>query len=360
MTEKASSFRSVMRGYDPAQVDAHLSELTTALESARREAADRTIELSRSQTAHADLNAELDVARSHALSLEEAQGSAGQPSYQELGERIGQILHLADQEANDLRATAAADAEAHRASASAEAEAHRASVAADAAGLQAETTRYVEELRAKAEAEAAALLEDARRRADEMIDDADRRAQTRREEGEALYDSQSAKVAASASDWETALTERRDKAAAEFAAQLAVHNQRLTEARATAQALEQESATAHTAARAQAESLLESARAEASQVMKAAEERAERARTESERDLAAAISQRDSINSQLANVRQVLATLGGTALPQQDSPDVETAPATSVASRTGSPAEVPDRLDEVVDTGEPEGVAATG
>ena len=56
---------------------------------ARREAADRTVELGRTQTAHADLSAELADLRTHSRSLEEAQRPVGQPSYHDLGERIG-------------------------------------------------------------------------------------------------------------------------------------------------------------------------------------------------------------------------------------------------------------------------------
>ncbi|WP_224276172.1 hypothetical protein [Nocardioides lacusdianchii] len=42
---------------------------------------------------------------------------------------------------------------------------------------------------------------------------------------------------------------------------------------------------------------------------------ADRVRAESERELAAAAQRRDSINAQLSNVRQMLATLSGTSVP---------------------------------------------
>jgi hypothetical protein len=42
-------------------------------------------------------------------------------------------------------------------------------------------------------------------------------------------------------------------------------------------------------------------------------ERADRIRAESDRELAAATQRRDAINAQLTNVRQMLATLSGTA-----------------------------------------------
>jgi hypothetical protein len=55
------------------------------------------------------------------------------------------------------------------------------------------------------------------------------------------------------------------------------------------------------------------ARRQADEIVSAAEQRAARIRAESERELAAATQRRDSINSQLTNVRQMLATLSGTA-----------------------------------------------
>ena len=57
--------------------------------------------------------------------------------------------------------------------------------------------------------------------------------------------------------------------------------------------------------------LLEDAQAEADQVISDARARADRVRAESERELVAASQRRDSINAQLTNVRQMLATLSG-------------------------------------------------
>ena len=53
--------------------------------------------------------------------------------------------------------------------------------------------------------------------------------------------------------------------------------------------------------------------AQADEIVPQAEARAARIRAESERELAAATQRRDSINAQLTNVRQMLATLSGTA-----------------------------------------------
>ena len=63
--------------------------------------------------------------------------------------------------------------------------------------------------------------------------------------------------------------------------------------------------------RARAEQLLQNAEAQADQIVSEARDHASRVREESDRELAAASAQRDSISAQLSNVRQMLATLGG-------------------------------------------------
>ena len=68
-------------------------------------------------------------------------------------------------------------------------------------------------------------------------------------------------------------------------------------------------------ARSEAERLaqqqLADANRQAQEIVAAAKDKAERIRAESERELAAATQRRDSINAQLTNVRQMLATLSG-------------------------------------------------
>lgn len=62
-----------------------------------------------------------------------------------------------------------------------------------------------------------------------------------------------------------------------------------------------------------AKQLLEAARREAEDLVADARAKAERMRLESERELAALTHRRDSINAQLSNVREMLATLTGSA-----------------------------------------------
>ena len=84
MNDPGSTFELVRRGYEPAQVNRRIEELTAAVAqaSAQRDA----------------LAARLDAVereRSEALPPAEPQP----PTFEHLGERVGQILTLAGQEA---------------------------------------------------------------------------------------------------------------------------------------------------------------------------------------------------------------------------------------------------------------------
>jgi len=297
------SFRNVLRGYDPAQVDQWREQHGQALEEARREAAERTVEvtelksaLTRAQDEHGRTRKALDAAQ-------EQQRQASAPTFAGLGERIGNILTLADEEAREIRRNAEADAQTL---------AGTSRLAAEQARVDAD--RYAENVRTKAEAEATQLVEKARQQADALLDDADREAAARREEAEAYYEHQRARAAASAADFEATLGERRDKAAAEFKTQMSGHEQALAQAQERAAALSAESEKAHANAKAETTKLLESARAEAESLVAEARDKAERVRRDSERELTAATARRDSITAQLSNVRQMLATLGGASM----------------------------------------------
>ena len=63
-----------------------------------------------------------------------------------------------------------------------------------------------------------------------------------------------------------------------------------------------------------AATIVKAARAEAADVVEQARMAAEKVRRESERELQAAGSRRDAILQQLTNVRQMLATVGGTSI----------------------------------------------
>ena len=95
-------FAVVLRGYDRHQVDDYLSQLGTYVAQLREDLAQA-------------------LAREEATGLELSQVRAelerGRPSFDALGERVSQLLGLAETEADQLRASARSDAEETRASA---------------------------------------------------------------------------------------------------------------------------------------------------------------------------------------------------------------------------------------------------
>lgn len=313
------AFRSVLRGYEPTQVDQAVHDLRAAVDAARQEAAERTVEVSKLTSLHDELRQHLAARDSEIAGLHEAQRRAAAPTFADLGQRIGTILGLADEEATELRATAEQQATASRQAAEETASATRA-----------DADRYAADVRSRADSECARILEDARSQADEILDAADREASARREEAEAVFESQRAKAAAAAADFEMTLAHRRDKAAEEFTAAMGQHERSLASIQERSSALAAESQAAHESARAEAAAMLDTARAEAANLVAAARDHADRIKRDSDRELAAATARRDSITAQLTNVRQMLATLGGGVIvnPLADPPsDPPSAPA---------------------------------
>ena len=303
-------FPTVFRGYDPVQVDQHVAALQQAADAARQEAAASTVELTKLRQSHEALSQELDGQRRSLGELEEQARKVSSPTFADLGERIGSMLGLADEEAASIRAAAAAEVEQAR---------HAADE--DAALVRAEADRYAEEVRTRADVDASEAVSRAKQEADSIIDDAAREAAARREEAEAYYEKQRATAAASAADFERTLGERREKSAAEFTAQMAQQDQALAAVQERADLLGREAEDDRQHAAAEASRTLEAARTEAAALVGSAKEQADRIRRDSERELAAATARRDSITAQLSNVRNMLATLGGGAavgLPAED------------------------------------------
>ena len=326
MNESNAQFRSALRGYDTAQVDQHVNDLTQAAAAARREAGDLSIQVSKLEAAQRQLKGDLEAQATRARALEEEQKKAAAPTYADLGQRIGSMLKLADEEGNELRTRAQADAEAHHALADESARATRGG--ADV---------YAKETRSAADAESARVLEDARRRADSILDDADRQATARREEAEAVYERARAKSAAAAADFETTLATRRDTSAQEFAVQIAAAEQQLAAVQQRAEQTRIDSELRQQEAADKSAHQLSEAKALAQAMVAEAKTKAERIRDDSERVLTAATQRRDSINAQLTNVRQMLATLGGGAMvnPLEEAETGKNEPADSVPAKSG-------------------------
>ena len=327
------SFRTVLRGYEPAQVDQRLSELTEHLHASQ----DRAAELAREVEQLGRRLAAQQAAPAPVL----APPAPAAPTFADLGARIAQILTLAEEEAAELLARAEAEALAVR-------------TEAEAAALlvRTEADRYDATVRSDTGTEVQRMTSEALRRADDVLDAAERDATARREEAEALWERQRAQAAQAAADFELTLAARRERAEREFAERTAVAEAQLAAAEEAALRARSQSEREVAEASARARRLLEDAQDEADQLASDARARADRIRAESERELTAASQRRDSINAQLTNVRQMLATLSGGAPVIGLEEPVEQAPAALSAGRVQS-------RDESRDEGRSEGAGVT-
>jgi cell division septum initiation protein DivIVA len=294
MTETGSQFRVVLRGYDPVQVDRRMSELGEAAGQAAQQ-----LEQLNARVRH--LEQERDRALERAENAASAEPVEEKPAtFTHLGERVGQILGLAEEEAEEIRSSARA-----------ELDDERAAIAENAARVRSEADRYAAQRRSDADTEAARILEDARRTADERLDAAERDAAARLQEAEAVYEDQRARAAKAAADFETTLAARRQAAEQEFTQQMADTQRRLEEAEQFLEKARTEADATTSDATREARRIVQEAEHHAAQIVNDAKTTAARVRSDSERELAAATQRRDSINAQLANVRQMLATLTG-------------------------------------------------
>ena len=363
MSDYNVSFRSVLRGYDQAQVDQHVNELAQAAASSWQEATEHTRQINDLTIANAQLKSEVEGLSERARVLEEAQVEAAAPTYTGLGERIGTVLTLVDHEVNELRIRAQAGAANSRALAE-----------EDALAIRLDAHKYARQTRSATEDEAAQILDEARQQADNLLEDArqqaesvrddarqdaenlrdetdrqtraredaDRQATARREEAEAQYEQARAKAAAAAVDFETTLAARREASAVEFAAQVTAAEQQLGTIRQRSEQARRDSDRAQQEAASKITRQLEQATARAHALVTEARAKAERIRDDSERELAAATARRDSINAEIANVRQDLAELSGAT---RINPRLLDVPAT--ADQDGAAGEVEQEVDQV-------------
>jgi hypothetical protein len=251
-----------------ARLAVQVEQLTAALEDARREATKPPI-----------------------------QTPSGPPTFIDLGDHVGQILTIAEREAEQIRSAAAAEAE--RAQVDFETSVTAARRDADA---------YTLSTRTSADHEAARILEEAHRAADALLDDAHRQSSALHKEAELMVDQQKAMAGKAAADFEQTLAERRDSAEASFQERTAIAHHQFTEAQELVARLRTEGEQAHLEAIRRAARLADESEQKAEQIVADAVARAGRIRAESDREMAAAMQRRDSINAQLVNVRQMLAT----------------------------------------------------
>ncbi|MDQ1535642.1 MAG: hypothetical protein QOE58_35 [Actinomycetota bacterium] len=327
MTESNAHFRSVLRGYDPAQVDQVIHDLGLAAAAARKEAGERTIQVSKLEAAQGQLSTEVERHVERVRAFEEQQTEAPKGDFASFGERIGRILALAEQEASDMRSKAQSDAADHHALADESSKSTRD-----------EADHYADERRSAADVEASRFIEDAKRQADSILDDADRQAMARLEEAEAVYERARAKSATAAVDFESTLAARRDASALEFAAEVAVAEQKLAAVRLRSDQAAVDFEQTQREATSRAAKQLEQATIQGRTLVAEAKTKAERIRSDSERELAAATQRRDSINAQLSNVRQMLGALGGVTIANQQDPMEPVAGESAPADAPGDPA----------------------
>ncbi len=126
-------FDVVLRGYDRHQVDGHLARVAVLVEQLRAELAGSTARESAATAELARVSAELE---------------RGRPSFDALGERVSQMLGLAESEAAQMRSDAERDATALRHAAERE-----------AADIRSDARREAEELGAAARREVAELAD---------------------------------------------------------------------------------------------------------------------------------------------------------------------------------------------------------
>lgn len=283
-TESQPSFRLVRRGYEPTEVDQRITDLMKQAGTQQQ----RIVELTTRVR-------ELEASRSF---VDQEAPSSGQATFADLGVRVGQILSLADEEAAAMRGGAKADIEARLLEAEQAAE-----------KIRLEADDYARQRRESADEEAKTLIGNAHRRADELHEETKRDAEARRAEADAVYEAQQAKAAQAAADFETTLADRRDKVEKEFAAQFETTRSQLDAAQAHLEQTRNEAERIRNDAEVGGRRHLEDAQTEAAEIVAAARAHADRIRAESDRALVAATQRRDSINAQLANVRQMLATL---------------------------------------------------
>ena len=282
------NFDVIRRGYAPQQVDETFAALVRDLTTLRdqRDAIQRQLAEAQSQLGQVVADTEQ------------------QPTYRGIGDRIERILRLAEEEAEVLRKTTATEIDRDRGLADQQID-----------RIREQADLYAKERRAQADAEAGSIVESARREADALREDAERTSRVRKDEAENLFELNRGKAAQAAADFEITLSHRRDQAERDFANRMETLESQLVANEERSEALRFEAEELRTTSERKAAQVLDAARVQAEELVREAALRATRTRSETERELASMVQRRDSINLQLTNVRQMLATLTGSAPP---------------------------------------------
>lgn len=283
MNPSASTFDTAMRGYERTAVDAKVAALAAERAAFERRAAELEREINRMRGAM-------------------TRGESA-PYYVTLSRKLEGILREADEDGRRACEEAAAMAQRDRDAAQAEVEANYARMDAEAQRAEATAREAMER-----------MMDEARREA-EMIrqQGAEKAAQTAAGAAE-VVESARARGAQLATEVETKMTAQREQFERDVVTRQEAAERRLQETAQLAAQLKTESITITEDSQRAAQALIEAARAAATELITETVSRAEKLQAEAEREVAALTHRRDSINAQLHNVREMLATLTGGAV----------------------------------------------
>ncbi|MGD0810577.1 MAG: DivIVA domain-containing protein [Acidimicrobiales bacterium] len=266
MAENMPNFAEARRGgYDQGQVTAYVGGLIREMETAHSKVA----ELSRLvERLHAENNTYKQKAGSR---------------YSGFGERIDQILLLAESEAAEVRQAATSEAE---------------------------------RLKAEVEKWAASLWEDSKRQAEGIRADAERDALATRSEAQAYFEAQRTNAAKVAAELEATIAARREQAEQENGDRLSAVSRQVAAAEEHAAQMRVDADRLRSETEIVANKRLADAERRAHEIIEEARANADRVRADSERELAAAMERRDLIDTQLGNLRHALSALSTLASPE--------------------------------------------
>lgn len=169
------SFDVVMRGYSRGQVDDFVKRT-------KRQVEELEIRLARAEREAEDARRDRDRASSEATAANRKLESH-EPSYEELGERLTQILRLAQEEADQKRSAAAAEADEIRSEAEAaaerihqELEERRSGAEAEADQIRAQARDEADRVRSEAGESAEQVRAAAEEKADRLVTETEERA----------------------------------------------------------------------------------------------------------------------------------------------------------------------------------------
>lgn len=276
MSVDSQEFRVVLRGYEPAQVDA----LRQALQSQLDDVSPETHDLRQDPT----------------VTVETA--------HEAFGRRLTEILTLAEEEATEIRQSAAAHAEQLRSD-----------VEISTAQLREDADAYATKRTDDAEEFASKLVSDAEANVTEMLSAASRESDEMRLVAGTLLEKQRAEAAEAEAAFEHGMESRRTEAENKLRSVIDDHQVRMHDLDEHLEKRRVEGERRHHEALAAVRATLEDAHNRADGIIADATASAENIRAENEKEVAVIAKQRDDINSQLSNVREMLASLTGGSLP---------------------------------------------